>query len=177
MVQYNEITQTFSNEGTRNEVRKRVVQVLLEEIHGTAVTGGTSRNKYFVETLLTGDRVFFIRPAHLHFGFDFKIGVENQNYNKKGKPVRIYPAHTDIAADLVEKKQTDTAMYAKFYSLLEKVFQCHDVYDYECSDINFNVGLTPDHILKVLKWLFIEQDIRYWYGQGRYMTWNIIPSP
>ena len=28
---------------------------------------------------------------------------------------------------------------------------------------------------KTIKWLFIEQDIRYWNYSGRNMTWSIIP--
>ena len=41
----------------------------------------------------------------------------------------------------------------------------------------FESGFAVDHILKTIKWLFIEQDIRYWNYSGRYMTWGIVPEP
>ena len=44
-------------------------------------------------------------------------------------------------------------------------------------DIEFSAGLPADHILKTIKWLFIEQDIRYWNYSGRNMTWGIVPNP
>lgn len=68
-------------------------------------------------------------------------------------------------------------MYFELYSLLLKVFECHDVSVDDIQGIEFNVGLPVDHILKTIKWLFIEQDIRYWNYSGRYMTWSIVPEP
>lgn len=49
--------------------------------------------------------------------------------------------------------------------------------EYEMLDIEFSAGLPADHILKTIKWLFIEQDIRYWNYSGRNMTWGIVPNP
>lgn len=37
-------------------------------------------------------------------------------------------------------------------------------------------GEETIRILKAIKWLFIEQDIRYWNYSGRNMTWGIVPS-
>ena len=68
-------------------------------------------------------------------------------------------------------------MYARLYQLLLKVYECHDVSDEEMAGICFNNGLPVDHILKAIKWLFIEQDIRYWNYSGRNMTWGIVPDP
>lgn len=46
-------------------------------------------------------------------------------------------------------------MYKQFYELLKKNFEYHDVSKEEYSSIHFDVGFTPEHILKVIKWLFI----------------------
>lgn len=46
----------------------------------------------------------------------------------------------------------------------------------EYSLIHFDVGFTPEHIRKVIKWLFIEQDIAYWSNSGRNMTWGLVPN-
>ena len=86
-----ELTQFFSNEGTRNEVRKRVVEKLFKEVPGMGTGEDASHYKYYVETLSTGARIYLQRPANLHNGFDFLICVEKQNYSKKGERRRNNP--------------------------------------------------------------------------------------
>ena len=173
----NEITYFFSNEGTRNEVRMRVVDKLSEEFPGTGNGDDASKYIYYVETLNSGDRVYLQRPANLHNGFDFLVCVENVNYAAPGERRRNYPKHKDIGSDLEIKKTHDPAMYERLYALLRKVYECHDVSDAEINSIHFDCGLPVDHILKAIKWLFIEQDIRYWNYSGRNMTWGIVPEP
>lgn len=169
------ITRFFSNEGTRNEVRLRVVSAFSEEIPGTATE--TERYTYYVESLNDGNRIYLRRPANLHFGFDFLVCVENTNYAKIGERRRNYPKHDDLGADLQVKRNESPEMYKKLYILLKKVYECHDISDYEIENIYFSSGLRVDHILKTIKWLFIEQDIRYWNYSGRSMTWGIVPEP
>jgi len=175
MAQY-AITQFFSNAGSRNEVRMRVVNALASEEPGTGSGDSASRYIYFVESLSSGDRVYLQRPANLHNGFDFLVCVENANYAPPGKRRRNYPKHEDFGADLQAKKEENGEMYARLYSLLRRVFECEDVSDAEMSEIHFNSGLPVDHILKAIKWLFIEQDIRYWNYSGRNMTWGLVPD-
>lgn len=172
-----EITQFFSNEGTRNEVRMRVVNALATETPGTGNGDDASKYIYYVETLNSGDRVYLQRPANLHNGFDFVVCVENINYAATGERRRNFPKHDDLGEDLRNKKIENPEMYARLYQLLLKVYECHDVSDEEMADICFNNGLPVDHILKAIKWLFIEQDIRYWNYSGRNMTWGIVPDP
>lgn len=166
---------SFSNGGSRNEVRMRLVEILSKERPGTA--DDTSRYTYFVEKLKDGNRIFLRRPANLHYGFDFIVCVENTNYAMPGKRRRNFPKHDDITADLEIKKKENPIEYKHLYDLLEKVYKCHDIDDHEIDAIHFNKGLPIDHIVKVIKWLFIEQDIRYWNYSGRWMTWGIVPSP
>ena len=173
-----EITQFFSNEGSRNEVRKRVVEKLFKEEPGSGRGEEASHYMYYVETISTGDRIYLQRPANLHNGFDFLICVENQNYSKPGKRKRNYPKHDDLIADLQEKKESDPAMYEKLYNLIKRVYECHDVSDKEINEVSFNVGFATDHVVKVFKWFFIEQDIRYWNYSGRAKTMQeVVPVP
>lgn len=170
-----EITRFFSNEGTRNEVRLRVVNALSKENPGTATE--TEIYIYYVETLSDGNRVYLRRPANLYFGFDFLVCVENANYAKVGQRRRNYPKHDDLGVDLQAKKDENPEMYKKLYILLKKVYECHDISEDDMTNIRFSSGLPIDHILKTIKWLFIEQDIRYWNYSGRNMTWGIVPEP
>ena len=76
-----------------------------------------------------------------------------------------------------QKRLESPQKYKKLYSLLEQIFHCQNVEDIEMTKIQFDSGLPVDHILKTIKWLFIEQDIRYWNYSGRSMTWGIVPKP
>lgn len=154
----------------------RVIEVLSAEIPGTGNGYNASRYIYYVESLRSGQRVYLQRPANLHNGFDFLVCVEGANYAKDGFHKRNYPKHEDIGKDLVAKKERDPVMYSYLYKLLKKVYECHDVSDAEINGVYFDVGLPADHILKTIKWLFIEQDIRYWNYSGRDMTWEIVPE-
>lgn len=172
-----EITYFFSNEGSRNDVRMRVVDKLAEETPGIGNGDDASKYIYYVETLADGNRVYLQRPANLHNGFDFLVCVENVNYAGPGQRRRNYPKHEDFGADLMKKKAENPEMYERLYNLLLRVFECHDVSDNEMAGIKFSTGFAVDHILKAVKWLFIEQDIRYWNYSGRNMTWGIVPLP
>lgn len=171
-----EITTFFSNEGSRNDVRMRVVNFFSKEDAGMGTGDKAARYIYYVENLKDGNRVYLKRPANLHNGFDFLVCVENTNYAEQGKRWRNYPKHEDIGKDLQDKKKENKEEYSKLYYLLTKVFECHDIRDEEIADISFSRGLSVDHIVKVIKWLFIEQDIRYWNYSGRNMTWKVVPN-
>lgn len=171
-----EVTINFSNEGSRNEVRMRVVECFSREELGTGKDELASRYKYYVETLKSGNRVYLRRPANLHNGFDFLVCVEDVNYNVEGQR-RNYPKHDDIKEDLLLKRAENIDMYKELYKVIKKVYECHDIKEAEYDNIEFTTGLPTDHILKTIKWLFIEQDIRYWNYSGREMTWGIVPKP
>ena len=134
-----EIEYYFSNEGTRNEVRMRVVNKLADEEPGTGSGDSASKYIYFVETLTSGDRVYLQRPANLHKGFDFLVCVENTNYAAPGERRRNFPKHEDLNEDLLNKKQEKPEMYARLFSLLRKVFECHDVTDAEINELIFGI--------------------------------------
>jgi len=167
----------FSNQGTRQEVRMRLVKVFSKEAPGKGKGDLASCYSYYVETLSDGNRIFLKRPTNLHNGFDFLICVENYNFASSGKRKRNYPEHDDILKDLQKKKKADSKMYKRFYSILEKVYTCHDIEEAEYKNIRFSQGFPTDMILKTLKWFFIEQDIRYWNYSGRGMLWSEIPKP
>ena len=170
-----EITKFFSNSGSRNDVRMRVVKVFAAEKPGTGKGKDASRYIYYVETLKSGDRVYLQRPASFYNGFDFLVCVENANYATPEKRRRNSPKHEDLCADLQVKKKENRKMYSRLYGLLRRVFECEDVADAEMDAIRFKAGLPVDHILKTIKWLFIEQDIRYWNYSGRNMLWESVP--
>lgn len=164
----------FNAVGDRNKIRMSVVNELSKEEPGQGKEDLASRYTYYVETLSDGKRIYLRRPANLHNGFDFVVGVENINFNLDGRK-RSYPKHDDIIIDLTEKKKENSKKYKQLYSVLEKVYKCESINDDEIN-LTFKTGFSAELIIKTLKWLFIEQDIRYWNYSGRDMLWNAIKN-
>lgn len=162
----------IENIGTRNELRMRVVNELSNEIPGSGNGTRASRYKYYVESLIDGNRIYLRRPANLHNGFDFVVCVENINFNPKGRK-RNYPKHEDIINDLIFKFKENPHTYLKLYSILESTYLCKKAI-ISINNNEFKSGFPCELIIKVLKWLFIEQDIRYWNYSGRDMLWESI---
>jgi len=157
------ITQT----GERNTTRSKVVRCFLREKPGTGKKGLASKYRYYVEELPSGKRVFLERPAWNKRGFDFIIHVEGEIFSNR----KTNPAHKDIFKELSRKKQEGPREYKKLFRMIERVFQCEDPEDFieECRSLCFESGLEAEVLLKVIKWFFIEQDIRYWNYSGRNM--------
>jgi len=164
---------TFSNAGSRNEVRQRVVQKFFEETPGQGKGGLQSKYLYYVETLNNGNRIYLERPANLHNGFDFLINVENINFSTTNR-IKHNPSHDDIFNDLQVKKAESPEKYAKLYKLIEDVYNCKEIQEI---DLSFNTRYPVDLLLKVIKWFFIEQDIRYWNYSGRALFMSRVPKP
>ncbi len=156
-------------EENRNNLRKIVINRFINERAGQGNKEKTSKYRYIVEQLSTGNRVYLTRPVPLNKGFDFIIHVENYIFlNGKDNP-----RHDDIANDLRSKKQENIQAYNIFIQALQDVFECKDpneIYPQYRENLDFlKSGLSPELLLKVIKWFFIEQDIRYWNWSGRNM--------
>jgi hypothetical protein len=122
MVNANKIEKFFSNSGTRNEVRERVITEFLKEAPGTGNGENQSKYLYFVETLKDGNRIYLERPANLHNGFDFLINVENINFSTTNR-IKYNPSHDNIFNDLKIKKAESPEKYENLYKLC-KILQC-----------------------------------------------------
>lgn len=171
----NQISINFSNQGTQNEVRMRVINQFATEEAGTGREDLASRYTYYVETFENGNRVYLRRPANLYNGFDFLVCVEGYNFAGQGQRKRNFPKHEDIIADLKIKLEKEKDKYIKLLVLIEQVHDCKDVSEEKMRSLNFENGFSTEMILKTIKWLFIEQDIRYWNYSGRNMLWNALP--
>ncbi len=161
----------INNSGKRNDIRMAVVNAFSTEIPGTGKDSLASRYTYYVETLEDGRRIYLRRPANLHNGFDFIVCVERTNFNPSGRK-RNYPTHDDIINDLKEKFKDNPYDYQTLFSIIKSVHDCQSIAEPNLGNLNFKAGFPSDLIIKTLKWLFIEQDIRYWNYSGRDMLWD-----
>ncbi|OFY70088.1 MAG: DNA adenine methylase, partial [Bacteroidetes bacterium RIFOXYA12_FULL_33_9] len=159
---HTEITINISNNGTRDEVRKRVFELFFKEPPGKGGGELASKYTYYVEKLKDGKFVYLTRPANLKKGFDFLVRVQNIDFSKGNGRYRDYPKHDDIIEDLKNKFEENIDKYQILYSLISKVYNCRDIDSNEYNKLFFSYGYPTDLILFTLKWLFIEQDIRDW---------------
>ena len=135
-----------------------------------------TKYRYFVETLANGNRIYLERPGRLNKGCDFVIYIENHIIHNNGndKP----PPHNFVLDDLTIKKQAFTAN--EWQLLIASITNILNCQPYTVAAQNLHnlpvVGESYEIILKTLRWLFIEQDITYWSGQGRQMLFNVIAA-
>ncbi|MDQ1612163.1 MAG: hypothetical protein QOG00_2094 [Pyrinomonadaceae bacterium] len=172
-----EKTINISNEGTRREVRERVVREFLNEESGEGTGEQTSKYTYTVESLMDGKRVLLTRPAFLNKGFDFIIRVEGINFGSEKGRRRDNPTLKDIVNDLEKKKAANPNLYDRLFDLIRLIFVCKEIEPIAYNNMEFGVGYPVEMVLKIIKWFFIEQDITYWNWSGRNMLMSHVPQP
>lgn len=137
----------------RDEIRKKVINAFMEELPG-------DRYEYWyeVETLSDGRKIFLRRPTR-RFDFDFKIEVEGMS---------IKGTHGDIVNDLKDKRNENEEKFKLLMKAIDEVYNGKDVNTViEYFNLNFKTGLSTELLLKLLKWMFILEDIYYWNYKGR----------
>lgn len=135
------------------------------------------KTRYFVETFDSGKHIYLERPTRLNKGCDFVLFAEDviryKNNNDKA------PSHDDVLKDIKAKKSMlSSEQYAE---LLEAIKCIYELKSYEEAEIHVRKLPQPNNwsyelLLKLIRWLFIEQDITYWAGQGRDMLYSAIIS-
>lgn len=147
----------------REEIRSFILCKWIEE-------EAQMKYRYFVETLENNGRIYLERPGRLNKGCDFVIYVENKIVWKNGNDRP--PDHNFILGDLRQKKHDlPYDSWRILLAAIEKIYNCSSYEDSvaELGEIDFGTGHSVELIIKTLKWLFIEQDITYWSGEGRGM--------
>lgn len=164
---YKEMGLVVRKYASRTELREIVVSQFLKEEPGLGTGSNTARYRYNVEKLSDGRRIYLTRPAYLKKGFDFRINVEGTVFQTGQE----YPKHDDIFHDLRDKQRRDPLSCRELYKAIQRVYDCEDPEDIlsEYESIKFDIGHSVELLLKVIKWFFIEQDIRDWNYSGRAM--------
>ncbi len=164
---YLTISWSLPKTNSRNEMRKYVVLKFMEEEPGHGIGELVSRYKYIVENFKDGRKLYLIRPARYKMGFDFQIWMENWNQSNRNKK----PSYQDIIHDLECKQEESQYKFNILLNCIEKIYICEDddrILDWlKTKNIDFSTGEKVDVLLKTIKWMFIEQDIRYWNFSGR----------
>ena len=167
-------TDFFDDVGeTREAQRRAVVLKFLGEHLGKQYC-------YHVESLADGRRVCLVRPTYLNKGMDFQVWVVSHP-GKAGtlvgmgdlKKAGSMPSHKEVFRDLHLKLQTNRNLYQEFARAVEEVASGKNPATVlGRKRFDFGVGLADDYVLKVLRWLLIEQDVTYWNHNGMGRNWN-----
>ncbi|MBM6690062.1 hypothetical protein H9X75_03100 [Fusobacterium mortiferum] len=156
---------------SRESYRKNLILKFLEEKAGSGTGELSSKYIYYVETTATGKKIYLLRPANLNKGMDFTVHLKDVQFRLIG-PFKDRPTHSEIIQDLILKKEENNLEYEKVKPLINKLFLCQAVSDEEYRNLHFSKGIEIEGILKIIKWLFIEQDITYWNFSGRKMLYE-----
>lgn len=166
---------SFSN--NREELRRELIEIFLNEDPGEGRYELASRNRYIVK-YVEGKTIYLQRPAQFNNGFDFTLNVTDINFNigylnEKGNQKRATtrPGHKHILDDLQLKKEENIDLYLEFKEEIDRIYDCEIP---ERVDFEFESGYNSEIILECLKWLFAEQDITYWHYSGRRMLYDAI---
>lgn len=157
---------------TRHEIVQKVVNIFIQtefENRGRGV-----RFYYPVEQFSDGSNLFIFRPAGLRkWNFDFKVNITTEMGLGKG-------THAEIEAEFKNKKHENKQGFAE---LLEAIDEMCNGLETDVDAIlgkhpnlgkSFKSGAKIEILLKVLKWMFIMEDIVYWNYDGRMKLYNYL---
>lgn len=161
---------TISGTLDRYQIVKKVVNTFIEsecERKGKGVVF-----KYQVESLPGRQPLFISRPGHKK-NFDFKVDVTEEMELGEG-------THSQMASDLKEKGRENPAAFQHLLNALRLIYKCEEnnvdkvLKALPKHSRTFKSGATLEVMLKVIKWLFIMEDIVYWDVEGRAFLYNYL---
>ncbi|MEW6686213.1 MAG: hypothetical protein AB1393_08410 [Candidatus Edwardsbacteria bacterium] len=156
----------------RHEIVKKVVNIFIAtESHQR---GHGVKFRYPVENLSIGKKLFIFRPAGLNkWNFDFKVEVLEEFGLGRG-------THDEIRKDFQKKKHENPQRFNDLLDALTTLYNCSEndvdrlLKNHSDLQRSFKTGAKVDILLKVVKWMFIMEDIVYWNYKGRAMLYNAI---
>ena len=158
----------------RHEIVRKIVNTLIDT--ESQQRGKGVKFRYPVENLSSINKQLFIsRPGGLRgkWNFDFKVEVSEELGLGRG-------THKEIILDFHNKKQENPQKFGALLQALIAIYDCseNDVDQllkiYPSLGTSFQSGANVEIILKVVKWMFIMEDIVYWNYQGRAMLYNAL---
>lgn len=89
----------------RAELRKRIIELFLQENPGTGTGELTQKYRYNIRNFSPNRILYLDRPAYLNKGMDFLVRVENYEFRKKGRGIKTNaPRQKELVRDLEIKK-------------------------------------------------------------------------
>lgn len=149
----------------RFEIVKEIVNAFIE-FEGNKKGKGV-KFRYSVEDLSNGKKLYIHRPG-VKWNFDFKVEIPTTCGLEEGR-------HEQIALLLRKIKNQNEKEFDELWAMTSDLYHCVN------NDVDSMLKKTPithekdpkvDILLKVVKWLFIMEDIIYWHYEGRAFLYN-----
>jgi len=154
----------------RHKIVKTVVNIFIATEYRKKGKG--VRFRYPVEKFQDSEFLYIERPGHKK-NFDFKVDVPDCFNLGEG-------THKEIAKDLRNKNLEKKRKFKELFKAIGDVYHCRE----NSIDIilqsnptltkSFKSGSKVEVLLKVIKWLFIMEDIVYWDNEGRAFLFNFL---
>lgn len=153
----------------RHKIVKKVVNSFIATEYRKKARGVVF--KYPVENL-PEEQLYISRPGHKK-NFDFKVEVKETQGIGGG-------SHGEITEDIKRKEEENQKAFVNFMSAMTEIYDCSE------NDVDVVLGKHPklskvfksgakvEVILKIVKWLFIMEDIIYWDNEGRAFLFNFL---
>jgi hypothetical protein len=164
---------------TRHEIVQKVVNIFITTEHeqrgrGVKFWYPVEQLPNSLEQLLEDTRLFIFRPGGLQkWNFDFKVNVTPELGLGKG-------THNEVANDLKNKRKENSKKFKKLIEAMEEIYSGSEndvdrvLTKYPDLQTSFRTGAQVDVLLKILKWMFIMEDIVYWNYDGRAKLYNFL---
>jgi hypothetical protein len=154
----------------RHSVVRKVVNTFIGTEHLKKGKGVVFR--YPVERLSNGQLLYIARPGHKK-NFDFKVDVVADYGLGDG-------THKEIGKDLRNKRKENGEKFEDLLGAITEIYHSTEndvdaiLKKYRGLKKSFRKGAKTEHLLKVIKWLFIMEDIVYWDNEGRAFLFNFL---
>ncbi len=154
----------------RHHIVKKVVNTFIKTEYLRKGKGVSF--KYPVEILPDGQPLYIARPGHKK-NFDFKVEVVINHGVGEG-------SHREIAEDLRKKRKENPKAFKVFSKVLTKIYNSMEndvdilLQKQRLTKKSFKKGGDVELILKIIKWMFIMEDIVYWDNEGRAFLYNFL---
>ena len=154
----------------RHQIVKKVVNTFIRVEHSKKGKGIAF--KYPVEILPDNQLLYIARPGHKK-NFDFKVEVVINHGLGEG-------THKEIANDLRKKRKENKQKFNILLKAVAEIYHCTEndadivLKKYRSLKNSFQKSGEVESLLKIIKWLFIMEDIVYWDNEGRTFLFNFL---
>ena len=154
----------------RHHIVKKVVNTFIKTEYLRKGKGISFR--YPVEILPDNKLLYITRPGHKK-NFDFKVEVITSHNVGEG-------SHKEIAEDLRKKRKENPKAFKAFSEVLTKIYNSTEndvdvlLKEHRLLKKSFKKGGNVELLLKIIKWMFIMEDIVYWDNEGRAFLYNFL---
>ncbi|MDG6918979.1 MAG: hypothetical protein JRN62_06035 [Nitrososphaerota archaeon] len=119
---------------------------------------------YEVERMADGSAIFLLRPT-------WKRGLDYLVVYKDGAGSLLGPRFEEVDVDLAAKAKAEPELFESLAQAATAVHRGEDPVRVlgglpNVARHNWK-GLPAENLLKIMKWLFIDEDIKYWAFEGR----------